>query len=152
MNTKKLFICATLVIVGTALLAIHFVGQNAEAVQIKKTIVDKQIELSGTQGKYFPFTIPKGVSDVYLSGKVKVVGGILTHILVGFYNANGCPATGSTVNFLRCTPIFWGFYDNNNSFGRYIQSGQKYYIVFQNTALLGEDKIIRPTVTVSYNK
>jgi hypothetical protein len=150
MNNKKLLASFTLVILGTALLLTQFLGQNAQAVLVKRTIVDKQMELSGIQGKFVTFTIPKGVSDVYLSGKTKVVGGILTHILIALFYAKNCPATGP--NFLQCKPITYGFYDNNNSFGLYIPSGQKYYIVFQNTAVLGEHKIIKPTVTVSYNK
>jgi hypothetical protein len=154
MNNRKLFICATLVVFGTALLVIHFMGQNAQAIAVKKTVVDKPIELSGIDGKFFTFTIPKGASDVYLSGKVKVIGGILTNIYMGLYNAKGCPVTSSsTINFLHCRPITIEYLDNiNNSFDRYLQSGQKYYIVFQSFAVLGEDKIIRPTVTVSYNK
>src|SRR5216117_329089 len=107
MNNKKLLASSTLVIFGTALLLTQFLGQNAQAILVKKTIIDKQMELSGLQGKFVTFTIPKGVSDVYLSGKTKVVGGVLTHILIALYYAKNCPATGATVNFLQCKAYTW---------------------------------------------
>jgi len=119
---------------------------------VKKTIVSRQIDLPAGKGIYFPFTIPQGAINVYLSGSTKVVGGIISHVYIGIYYAKNCPAVGTIVYFGKCTPIKSGFYDNNNSFGLYIPSGPKYYIFFHNDAILGEEKIIKPTVTVRYNK
>ena len=154
MSRKEILVCSALVVVGTALLAMHLMGQNVDAVAVKKTIIDKQIELTGIDGEYFPFTVPPGVSDVHLSGKIKVVGGHLQEVSIGLYYAKDCPVTGSsTSQFLKCKAYSWANYNNdNNSFGYYIQSRQKYYLVFQSFAVLGEAKIITPTVTLSYNQ
>ena len=73
MNNKKLLVWSTFVILGTALLVIQSLGQNAQAVLVKKTIIDKQMELSGLQGKFVTFTIPPGVSDVHLSGQTQLI-------------------------------------------------------------------------------
>lgn len=154
MNNQKLLVCFMLVIFGTALLVAHFMEQNAQAVVVKKTIVDEQIKLSGIQGRWFPFTVPPGVSDVYLSGKVQVTGGHLTEIHMYVYK--NCPVTGSsssTHQFLNCNAIIQDVLNNNhNSFDEYLQSGQKYHVVFQSYAWLQEPKIIEPMVTVSYNQ
>jgi len=108
------------------------------AVKVKKSVITRPIELSAGKGTYVPFTVPKGASDVYLSGKVKVIGGIIPEINIGLYNAKNCPKSGTTVYYLQWKPIFRGSYDSNHAFGRYLQSGQEYYILFKNYALYEE--------------
>jgi len=82
-------------------------------------VINKQIELPPGKGTYVQFTVPKGAINVYLSGKTKVVGGILTEIYMGIYYAKDCPTSGKIVYFTQCKPAKGKFYDNNEPFGLY---------------------------------
>jgi hypothetical protein len=154
MNNGALLVCFMLVISGAALLVVNFMGQSAHAVEVKKTIVDEPFRLLGIEGRWFPFTVPPGVSDVHLSGKVEITGGHLVEIHLYVYK--NCPVTGSsssTHQFLTCEAIMQKVLNNdNNSFEDYLPSGQKYHVVFQSYAWLQEAKFIDPLVTVSYNQ
>jgi hypothetical protein len=151
MKNGQLLLWTVLLLTCTVLLTTQLIGHSVSAIKVKKPVVTRQFELTAGRGKYFSFIVPQGVRDVYLSGKVKVIGGIIPEINIGLFYAKNCPTSGNSVHFYfgQCKPIFRGNYDNKHAFARFIQSGQKYYILFKNNALY-EEKSITPFVTVSY--
>jgi hypothetical protein len=146
MKNGQMLLWMVLLLTFTVLLTTQFTGHSVSAVKVKKPVATRQFELSAGKAKNFQFTAPQGVRDVYLSGKVKVIGGIIPEIYLTLYK--NCPTSG-TFYFSQCQRVFSGNYDNNDVIGTYLQSGQRYYILFKNYALY-EVKSITPSIFVSW--
>jgi hypothetical protein len=135
-----------------AIFAVYNFGSTMNTVAaVSEPVAQDNINLLAGEYQYYEFSTPPGAVNAQVAGSVGVAGGVVPRILVYVMDASQCPPAGGTsFNFEGCNSYFVNQYLNDGGFiSEFLPAGSSFYLLFYNDALLGERKVVSPSISTS---
>ena len=91
---------------------------------------------------------PLIATDVILNGTYQAYGGLIQRINLYVTDASAC----SPSDLSNCSTLYLNEQKTLGEVNLALPPGKNYYLVFHNDAVLGEDKQVKASFTLSYNQ